>query len=189
MKSKIFNPFVYAIGLIALLLLQGCDKELESLFGFVSSTTVKQVDMAVIVPIHPSSLEYFDYCISYSDNTGEEYRDTVRNAFPDIDTYWKKNFAYKSLPVVCRCEVSLIPKVSRDAVVSFSYTAPKPYIFSRVIFNSHSYDSNVRPEIEGLEVVKIENMEVGTFMSAYGSTFISGCSVKEDYDGISCMSY
>ena len=57
MKSKIFNPFVYAIGLIALLLLQGCGKELESLFGFVSSTTVKQVDMAVIVPIHPSLLE------------------------------------------------------------------------------------------------------------------------------------
>lgn len=104
--------------------------------------------MAVIVPIHPSSLEYFDYCISYSDNTGEEYRDTVRNAFPDI-----------------------------------------AYIFSRVIFNSHSYDSNVRPEIEGLEIVKFDDIRMGTFMSAYGSTFISGCSVKEDYDGISCMSY
>ena len=33
------------------------------------------------------------------------------------------------------------------------------------------------------------HLQVGTFMSAYGSTFISGCSVKEDYDGISCMSY
>lgn len=175
--------------MIALLLFQGCDKEQESLFGFASSTAVKQVDMAVIVPIHPSSLEYFDYCISYSDNTGEEYRDTVRNAFPDIDNYWRKNFAYKSLPVVCRCEVSLIPKVSRDAVVSFSYVIPKPYLFSRVIFNSHSYAPSVSPEIGGLAVMKIDNIRIGTFMSEYGSYFVSTCSVKEEYDGISCSSY
>ena len=49
-------------------------------------------------------------------------------------------------------------KVSRDAVVSFSYTVPKPYIFSRVIFNSHSYSQIARPEIEGLEVVKFDDI-------------------------------
>ena len=215
MKSKIFNPFVYAIGLIALLLLQGCDKELESLLGLgavENGTTVKQVDMVVVVPVHPSSLEYFDYCIIYSDNTGVENRDTIvgnvggiivddwnvpdyanntapSKASPDNDIYWTKTFSYKSLPVVCRCETRLVPKVPKNTEVSFSYIIPKPYIFSRVIFNSHSYDSNVRPEIEGLEVVKIENMEVGTFMSAYGTYFVSACSVKEEYDGISCSSY
>ena len=68
-KSRIFNPFIYALGIVALLLLQGCDKELESLLGLgaaENSATVRQVDMVVVVPVHPSSLEYFDYCIIYS---------------------------------------------------------------------------------------------------------------------------
>ena len=213
MKTKIFNTFLCITSMIALLLLQGCDEGLWLGFGAVrNSASVKQVDMAVIVPVHPSSLKYFDYCISYTDNTGIEYRDTIvgnnggiyvddwnvpeytnntapSKASPDNDIYCKKNFSYKSLPVVCRCEIRLVPKVPRDSAVSFSYIIPKPYIFSRVIFNAHSYDSNVRPEIEGLEVMKIENMKIGTFMSAYGSDFVTTCSVKEEYDGISCSSY
>ena len=175
--------------MIALLLFQGCDKELESLFGF-GSATVRQVDMDVIVPIHSSSLKYFDYCITYADNEGTEYRDTVRNASPENEIFcWRKNFSYKSLPVVCKCETILVPKVSKDSEVSFSYVIPKPYLFSRVIFNSHSYAPSVSPEIGGLAVMKIDNIRIGTFMSAYGSYFVSTCSVKEEYDGISCSSY
>ncbi|MCQ2158953.1 MAG: hypothetical protein MJY43_03915 [Bacteroidales bacterium] len=189
MKTGKFNPFACIAGVIALFLLQGCDKEIGLLLGSAGST-VKQIDMTVLVPIHPSSLEYFDYCISYSDNTGEEYRDTVRNALPDNDIfYWMETFAYKSNSVVCRCEVELVPKVSRDSVVSFSYTVPKPCIFSRVIYGSHStYDPIIRPGTEGLEVLDIEDMRIGTFMSAYGSYFVSTCRVKEEYGSISCQS-
>ena len=63
MKFKIFKPFVCITSVIALLLLSGCDKELESLLGLgavENGTTVKQVDMVLVVPVHPSSLEYFD---------------------------------------------------------------------------------------------------------------------------------
>ncbi len=176
-----------------LLLLQGCDKEPESLLGLgaaENSATVRQVDIDVIVPIHSSSLKYFDYCITYTDNEGIEYRDTVRTASPENDVLlWKKDFVYKSLPILCKCETILIPKVSRDSVVSFSYVIPKPYLFSRIIFNSHSYGPNVSPEIGGLNVVKVEDIRIDTFMSAYGSYFVSACSIKEEYDGISCSSY
>ena len=193
MKFKIFKPFVCITGVIAMLLLQGCDKELESLFGFgavENNATVRQVDIDVNVPIQSSSLKYFDYCITYTDNEGIEYRDTVRNASPDNDVLlWRKGFVYKSLPILCKCETILVPKVSKDSEVSFSYVIPKPYIFSRVIFNSHSYTPVLGPEIEGVETVKIDNMRIGTFLSAYGSFYVSTCSVKEEYDGISCSSY
>lgn len=175
--------------------------------------TVKQVDIDVVVPIHPSSLEYFDYCIVYSDNNGKENRDTIVADYGGIyvedwnlpeytnntvttksslDDYicWRKNFVYKSLPVVCRCEVTLVPKVSRDSVVSFSYIVPKPFIFSHVIFDSDStYDPIERSDIEGIEVIKFADIRIGSFMSAYGTYFVSTYRVKEEYGGISSSSY
>ena len=155
-----------------------------------NSATVKQVDITVIVPTHTSSLKYFDYCICYSDNTGEEYCDTISNALPDKDIYWRKTFAYKSLPVVCRCEVSLVPRVSRDSIVSFSYIIPKPYIISSVIFNSHStYDPIESPDIERFEVMEFEETRIGSFLSISGSYFCSTFYVKESYDGISYSFY
>ena len=42
--------------------------------------SAKQVDMTVFVPIHPSSLEYFDYVIHYYDNRGIENRDTIQES-------------------------------------------------------------------------------------------------------------
>ncbi len=42
--------------------------------------SAKQVDMTVFVPIHPSSLEYFDYVIHYYDNRGVENRDTIQES-------------------------------------------------------------------------------------------------------------
>lgn len=66
----------FAMTFVALLL-QGCDKETEPTSGLglgdvENNTTVKQIDMTVMVPIHPSSLKYFDYCITYTDNTETE---------------------------------------------------------------------------------------------------------------------
>ena len=39
-----------------------------------------QVDIKVVIPVHPSSLNYFDYVISYTDNMGEENRDTIQES-------------------------------------------------------------------------------------------------------------
>ena len=248
MKSRKFEPIVYIVGLIALFLLPGCDKENEQdpeIPPTNGDIPVKQVDMKVVIPIHPSSLEYFDYMVSYTDNSGEEYCDTIAErkggltvddwifdyvgrytdnsgeeycdtiaerkggitvedwmdqeyealrdksrASQDCDIYYVKNFAYKELPVACRCEVTMVPKVSRDSIVSFSYTIPKPYIFSRVIFDSHSYTPQMgNNEIEGTEILKFDSIRIGTFLSAYGTWFCSTCSVKSDYDGISASFY
>ena len=160
--------------------------------GIPNSEEVKQVDIKVVIPVHPSSLKYFDYNIIYSDNTGEEYRDTIREGQiqDGADIYYVKNLVYKKLPLICRCEVTLVPKVSRDSVVSFSYTIPKPSIFSRVIFNSHSYTPETGSnDIEGVEVLNLDEIRIGTFLSTYGSWFCSTCSVKKDYDGVNINFY
>ena len=212
MKSRKFEPIVYIVGLMALFLLPGCDKENEQdpeIPPTNGDIPVKQVDMKVVIPIHPSSLEYFDYMVSYTDNSGEEYCDTIAErkggltvddwivqeyeaprdksrASQDCDIYYVKNFAYKELPVACRCEVTMVPKVSRDSIVSFSYTIPKPYIFSRVIFDSHSYTPQMgNSEIEGVEILKLDSITIGNFLSVYGDWFCSTCRVEGDYDGVS----
>ena len=121
-----------------------------------------------------------------------EYTNNTAPTKSSLDDYicWRKNFVYKSLPVVCRCEVTLVPKVSRDSVVSFSYIVPKPFIFSHVIFDSDStYDPIERSDIEGIEVIKFADIRIGSFMSAYGTYFVSTYRVKEEYGGISSSSY
>lgn len=186
MKSRIFKTFVCIIGMMGMFLLQGCEKELDSLleYGAEDDAMVKQVDVKVIVPIHPSSLEFFDYCVFYSDNLGMEYRDTIRNSSPD-DYYWMKNYSYKTLPILCACEVYLIPKVPRDSEVSFSYIIPKPCFFSRVLFDYHSIsDWNEIPNIEGLEILNFDEIKIGSFLSSYGNTCRSTYMIKNEYDGI-----
>ena len=212
MKSKKFEPIVYIVGLIALFLLPGCDKENEQdpeIPPTNGDMPVKQVDMKVVIPIHPSSLKYFDYMVSYTDNSGEEYCDTIAErkggltvedwivqeyeaprdksrASQDCDIYYVKNFSYKALSVACRCEVTMVPKVSRDSIVSFSYTIPKPYIFSRVIYASDSYTQQMgSSEIEGVKILKLDSITIGNFLSVYGNWFCSTCRVKGDYDGVS----
>lgn len=212
MKSKKFEPIVYIVGLMALFLLPGCDKENEQdpeIPPTNGDIPVKQVDMKVVIPIHPSSLEYFDYMVCYTDNSGEEYCDTIAErkggltvedwiaqeyeaprdksrASQDCDIYYEKKFTYKELPVACKCEVTMVPKVSRDSTVSFSYTIPKPYIFSRVIYASHSYTPQMgNGEIEGVKILKLDSITIGNFLSVYGNWFCSFCSVEGDYDGVS----
>lgn len=74
MKNKIL--FLMA-GVICTFLFGSCEEDEEYLNG---NSTAEQVDMTVVVPIHPSSLEYFDYVIHYYDNRGVEYRDTVQQS-------------------------------------------------------------------------------------------------------------
>lgn len=208
MKIMKFKAIIWMAGLMACSLLMGCEEDpaIEGPIaiddingnglsngtsnGTTNSSNVKQVDIKVVVPIHPSSLKYFDYNIIYSGNDGVEYRDTVREGKILEDshtgTYYVKSFAYKSVPVVCRCEVTMMPKVSRDSVVSFSYTTPKPIIFSRVIFDSHSYTPETgNANIEDVTVINIDNARIGDFLSTYGSWFCSTCYVKSNYDGVS----
>lgn len=191
MKSKIFKTFVYIIGMMGMMMMQGCEKEIESLleYGAEAGATVKQVDIDVIVHIHPSSLKYFDYCIIYSDNNGMEYRDTIRDDSTNVD-YWMMNFSYKELPVICRCEVVLVPRVSRDSEVSFSFINPKPCFSSRVFFETHpNTEPNGTPDIEEFEILKFDNIRIGSFLSSYGSYFYSTYRIKSEYDGIRCTSY
>ncbi len=213
MKSREFEPILYIVGMMALFLLQGCDKENEQEPGILltNEIPVMQVDMRVVIPVHPSSLKYFDYVVCYTDNTGEEYRDTIQETqggltvddwmdheydfansrdSQDTDILYTKNYCYKTLPVMCKCEVNLLPKVSRDSVVSFCYTIPKPYIFSGVIFNSHSYTPQLEStDVGGITTIKLDPISIDTFMSAYGTRFCSSCIVRSDYDGISTLFY
>lgn len=189
MKSKFFNPFVCIAGFVALLFLQGCDG-ISDLFkepASLSSPKVRNIDMTVVIPIHPSSLEYFYYCICYTDNTGEEYCDTVSNSKASLynEFYWLKTYQYKLMPVVDRCEVTIIPKVSRDSVISFSYIIPKPRIYPNVFYDSGpTFLHNEEYDNESLGIMNFDRVRIGSFMSAYGSYFCSTCRVKEDYDGI-----
>ena len=54
MKSKKFDPIVYIVGMIALFLLQGCDKENEQEPEIppVNGRPVKLVDINVVIPVH-----------------------------------------------------------------------------------------------------------------------------------------
>lgn len=40
--------------------------------------TGAHVDMTIVVPIHPSTLKYFDYVVHYQDSQGLEHNDTIR---------------------------------------------------------------------------------------------------------------
>ena len=97
---------------------------------------MRQIDITVSIPAHSSSLEFFDYVISYTDNNGTEYRDTIRKSSPD-NIYMMTTFSYTSLPLTCRCEVSIVPKVPRRTRVS-----PE------------------KPDIRGLNILEFEDIEI-----------------------------
>lgn len=191
MKVRIFKPFAYIIGLMVVLLPQGCSKEDEtgpSLGGaYRGGVPVKQIDVTAYIPIHPSSLEYFDYSVCFTDNTGEEYRYNIRNTTEESTL---RTFHYTSLPVVCRCEVELIPKVPENFVVSFFYFDPKPYLFPEIHFDSHSEPQQVEtPYIEDPEVQRIDDMSIAEFLASYGSLSSSTCALSGAYDGINSLFY
>ena len=104
--------------IICTFLLGSCEED-ENL-GLESPA--KQVDMTVLVPIHPSSLEFFDYVIHYYDNRGVECRDTIQNPSGGIEVVdwiaangisnncYVRTFSYDDLFVTCSVNVEMIPK-------------------------------------------------------------------------------
>ena len=78
------------------------------------------------------------------------------------------------------CEVELVPKVSMDSVVSFSFINPKPLIYSNVYYDSSSTSDSIgNYDIEDHGVQRFDEIRIDTFLSTYGSYFVSTCRVTE----------
>ncbi len=200
----------------------GCDKDDEEEYnnalngkpGPTSNQIAKQVDMTVVVPIHPSSLEYFDYVIHYYDNRGVEQRDTIQEScggivvedwnYVDIeitledtgsslksfDNLYVKTFSYDNLFVTCSVTVEMIPKKDIATVVSFSFYTPKPYIIPSVHNSATSIQSETSNHIlENVECIMIDSMTIDSFQSEYGRTFSSHCGLYDSYVGYEIFFY
>lgn len=144
---------------------------------------MKQVDITIVIPVHSSSLDYFDYCLRYTDNVGREYRDTIRNsnvAATSLEevTCHTKTFSYRDLPVACTAMVELMPKVSGDTKATFSYIVPKPYIYPTITSGSQSFS----PTVEGLDII-IDSISIDEFLSFYGTRFSSYLRLNVDGSG------
>lgn len=200
--NKLFLSMVTAF---CFLLLGSCNDDDEQ-YPKSMSISNKQADMTVVVPIHPSSLEYFDYIVRYSDNNGVVQVDTIRKengAFvvedcqdrfssaerrTEIDNYncYVKNYNYTSLPVSNNVilTVELIPKYSKDSVVSFSFITPKPYIFL-ALYDSATPNQNdtLNQMLEDIESIRIDSMSVSLFLSTYGHIFSSQYGIYASEDG------
>ena len=61
-----YKSIFFVAGVLSLLLLCSC----ETNPALDSSPSVKQIDITVMIPFEPSSLEYFDNVVRYSDNNG-----------------------------------------------------------------------------------------------------------------------
>lgn len=163
--------------------------------GLQISPSIKKVSMTVVVPIHPSSIEYFDYIVRYSDNHSTEAADTVRyngivvddfddvrGGLDDSDCY-TRTFAYDDFPVTCTVTVEMIPRKERSTMVSFNFYTPKPYIFPNVSYSATTVKRETPYHVMyGLEQMRIDNMSIGSFQSVYGTAFLSRCGVY-NYSG------
>ena len=189
-------------GIICLLMLGSCEEDSQNLVG-------KHVDMTLVVPVHPTSLKYFDFCVKYNDNQGAERQDTIQGSYGGITVDdWDyvdieitlaparrvaskstdclvKTYSYDTMPVTCTAVVEMIPKKEVTTVKDFYFYIPKPYIISSV------HNSTKQPELGEavehtmgvIESIKIDSMSVSSFQSLYGTTFMSRCGVYEAGDG------
>ncbi len=147
MKKKIC---LFAAIFTCMLFSGGCSDYLEWLAG--SGAT--QVDMTVVVPIHPSSLEYFDYILNYYDNEGKQYTDTVRNAGDGTspENCYVRTFSYDIIPVL------------HGSAAKFE-------------------KGSIHHDIEKMEAIQINPMSIEEFESTYGLTFSSHCGLYDGPDG------
>lgn len=197
------NKFLLMMtGIICLLMLGSCEEDSQNLVG-------KHVDMTLVVPVHPTSLKYFDFCVKYNDNQGAERQDTIQESnggitvddwdYVDIEITlaparrvaskntdcFVKTYSYDTVPVTCTAVVEMIPKKDVTTVKDFYFYIPKPYIISSV------HNSTEQPELGEavehtmgvIESIKIDSMSVSSFQSLYGTTFMSRCGVYEAGDG------
>lgn len=188
MKNKILFLMT---GIICTFLFGSCEEDEEYLNG---NSTAQQVDMTVIVPIHPSSLEYFDYVIHYYDNRGVECRDTIQNPSGGIEVVdwiaangisnncYVRTFSYDDLFVTCTVNVEMIPKKGLTTMDPFYFYIPKPYITPSVHDPKTSVIGETASHImEGVECIHIDAMDLESFQSTYGRTFSSHCGLTDSY--------
>lgn len=162
MKLKSF--IILAIGTLFALLLTSCTAPTPQSCTAPTPQSLS-VDMTVVVPIHPTSLEYFDYVITYRDNLGNEIKDTVDRFFGGIvvDDFRRANMKqhgkkdvsvakgsynergcytmtvpYASFPVSCTAMVEMVPTEHSSSSLSFFFYVPKPYIFPDIRFHSNT---------------------------------------------------
>ena len=171
--------FLRVLALFGLLMLAACRGGLEP-------NAVKMIDITEIVPIHVSTLDYFDYVITYQDNTGQEDVDVIRYSPMMSSTFmFHKTFSYKDPYVTCSATVELVPKVPESEVATFTFISPKPYLSARVIKSLDGVPDDSDAALpDGYGEVRIDSMEIGEFLQTYGQTFSSQCRVTEDSDGI-----
>lgn len=177
------------LAVLCLLTMVSCSKGGQE--QLLQKSTVRQIDITEMIPIHASSLEYFDFAIKYMDNSGRQHLDTVRkDSSLSIDCY-VKTFSYPDYPVACTAIVELIPQVPGTEVVSFTFIKPKPYLLPTLYFSTtdipDSRGDSSRPE--GYEDIPIVSMQIDEFLSAYGTVFSSSCYVTENYDGSEIITY
>lgn len=188
MKNKILFLMT---GIICTFLFGSCEEDEEYLNG---NSNAEQVDMTVVVPIHPSSLEYFDYVIHYYDNRGVECRDTIQNPSGGIEVVdwiaangisnncYVRTFSYDDLFVTCTVNVEMIPKKGLTTMDPFYFYIPKPYITPSVHDPKTSVIGETTSHImEGVECIHIDAMDLESFQSTYGRTFSSHCGLTDSY--------
>lgn len=197
------NKFLLMMtGIICLLMLGSCEEDSQNLVG-------KHVDMTLVVPVHPTSLKYFDFCVKYNDNQGAERQDTIQGSYGGITVDdWDyvdieitlaparrvaskstdclvKTYSYDTMPVTCTAVVEMIPKKEVTTVRDFYFYIPKPYIFPSVynFKEQQAIGEGMEQTMGNMESIKIDSMSVSSFQSLYGTTFMSRCGVYGAGDG------
>lgn len=169
-----------------------CDKDDNNDLAVDYGQTSQKLEMTVVVPIHVSSLDYFDYVIRYVDNSGLENKDTIANKGIDLngegygrgysDGCYIKTFTYDNFPVNCMAYVEMIPRKPGSTMAGFMFYNPKPYIFPNIYHGSVSFECESPNYImERVEMIRIDDT-ISTFQVAYGKMFTSGCRVSY-FDG------
>lgn len=192
--------------------LVGCDdtNDDDTPRSIITASTVKQIDMQVVIHIHPTTFKYFDYIVRYMDNQGYEYADTISQGDIEVKEWrnydasaksratsspinlYAKTFIYTTLPISCECRVELIPKVADDTEMTFTFINPKPYIFEQIYFSetpnpeAEEYDNR---DMEGITEIHISEMPLNTFFDVYGKYFFSYCQVSYNNESINVISH
>lgn len=189
--------FLMMASVISIFLLGSCTPDSNSESGSVPGATATIVDMTVVVPFHPSSLEYFDYVIHYYDNNGLVHVDTIRKENGGLvveDTQSiapesngiscsSETFNYKNLPAICTVTVKMIPNKDSGSVGQFIFCSPKPYIFPSVHNSSIPPTNEEASHIaESVETILINPMSVESFQKIYGETYSSYGSVTGTFE-------
>lgn len=121
-------------------------------------SAARQVDITEIVPIHSSSLKYFDFAIRYY----AVACNAVVELIPQVPVDEVVSFTF------------IIPK---PFLIPLIQSSSKRGAASTEDFNSKWY-----------EEISIDSIPMDEFLTKYGRIFTSSCQVLEEYDGIQIVS-